>query len=217
MEIKTAVDIFNAARGVYLNDTSAARFTDAKLFPHLKVAQGMLETALEQNGVACKKAISPIIQVATGVTLLPSIPTDFLWPLKMEERSSGATSDLFVPMVNRNWLPSEAQGSTLKYWVWKGFMPEISLLGATTDREVLLYYQQSFPALNVNTDVVYSYAQEYYEAKVAYFAHLFQEQSPTLAAECERIAQSHLDEIINIMVKKGQALPVRRRPFRTIR
>lgn len=213
MDIITVADVLLSARSVYLNDPSAVRLPDTKLIPALKVAQGMLETALEENSVQCKNSTFDKV-ITAGVLELSPLPADFVWPVKMEERASGS-SDLFVPMSMRRWTPQEFKGDFLKYWVWN--LDKIQFLGANTDREVRLYYQATFPALNVATDGVYGYASEYYAAKVAWFAHMFLEQSPTLAEECNTVAEGHLDQIIRIMVKKTQAMPVRRRPFRSLK
>lgn len=213
MDIITVADVLLSARSVYLNDPSAVRLPDTKLIPALKVAQGMLETSLEENGVQCKNKTEDKV-IAAGVLEYTPLPADYIWPVKLEERASGS-SDLFVPMSMRRWTPQEFKGDFLKYWTWNS--DKIQFLGANTDREVRLYYQATFPALNIATDAVYGYAHEYYSAKVAGFAHFFLEQSPTLAAECDRIAETHLDQIIRILVKKGQAMPVRRRPFRSLK
>ena len=213
MDVITVADVLLSARGVYLNDPAGVRLSDAKLIPALKIAQGMLETALEENSVQCKNKEHGPIKIVAGATNLP-LPADFVWPVKLEERIADS-SDLYVPMAQRRWVPQEVQGDTLKYWIWNN--DKIQFLGATTDRDVKLYYQGLFPALNVTTDGVYNYASEYYAAKLAWFVHTFIEQSPTLAVECNAIAESHLDQIIRIMVKKGQSMPVRRRPFRSLK
>lgn len=213
MDVITVADVLLSARGVYLNDPSAVRLPDTKLIPALKVAQGMLETALEENSVQCKNKEAGPIKVTAGDRILNPLPADFVWPVKLEERIA-SSSDLYNPMVQRRWTPQEAQGPALKYWIWNN--DQLQFLGATTDRDVMLYYQAIFPALNVATDGVYNYAAEYYAAKIAWFVHTFIEQSPTLADECNTIAESHLDQIIRIMVKKGQSMPVRRRPFRSL-
>lgn len=214
MDVITVADVLLSARGVYLNDPAAVRLSDAKLIPALKVAQGMLETALEENSVQCKNKEFGPIKVTAGDKVLSPLPADFVWPVKLEERISGS-SDLYVPMIQLRWTPQETQGNVLKYWIWNN--DKIQLLGSTTDRDVMLYYQALFPAINVTTDGVYNYASEYYAAKIAWFTHTFIEQSPTLADECNTIAEGHLDQIIRIMVKKGQSMPVRRRPFRSLR
>lgn len=213
MDIITVADVLLSARGVYLNDPAAVRLPDTKLFPALKVAQGMLETSLEENGVQCKNKEASI-KVIAGVKVLNPLPADFIWPVKLDERVAGS-SDLYTPMIQRRWTPQEAQGPSLKYWIWNN--DQIQLLGATTNRDVLLYYQAIFPTLNAVSDGVYNYAAEYYAAKIAWFVHTFIEQSPTLADSCNDIANGHLDQIIRIMVKKRQSMPVRRRPFRSLK
>ena len=207
-------DILNDARQVYLNDTAGARFTDDKMIPHLRVANGMLETALEKNDVQCKNMIAlPFIVTIGSLEYFP-LPSDFIWPVKMEERLSGST-DLYSPMVQRVWEPQTTVTDKLIYWIYRG--DKIYFKGANTDRDVLLYYQRSFYPINAVEDSVYSNAREYLSAMTAALVHEFVSQNETLAARCKEIGEGHLEEIINIMTKKRQTMPKRRKgyiPFR---
>jgi hypothetical protein len=210
MSLVTAKDIMDAARESYLNDAPAILFTDAKLLPLLKMVHGFLETTLEENNIPCKHEIAPVKIIATGETGYLPLPKDMIWPIKLEERLSGS-SDLFQPMTQKRWEPQLQQTDKLSYWVWR--LDEIKFLGATTDREVLLYYQKTFPSVEDVDQIVYGKAEQYLAAKLAAMAHMFIQQNETLASICDKTAQGNLDQIINIQTKKSQSLPVRRRPY----
>ena len=207
-------DILNDCRQVYLNDTAGARFTDDKMIPHLRVANGMLETALEKNDVQCKNQIALPFVVAAGAVEYFPLPSDFIWPVKMEERLSGS-DDLYSPMVQRVWEPQTTVTNKLIYWVHRN--DKIYFKGANADIEVLLYYQRAFYPINAVEDSVYSNAREYLSAMTAALIHEFVSQNETLAGRCKDIGEGHLEEIINIMTKKRQSTPIRRKgyvPFR---
>jgi len=210
MEKLVVSDILNDARQVYLNDTAGARFTNDKLLPHLRVANGMLETDLEENDVQCKNQISTPLVITAGAVKYQFLPPDFVWPIKMEERLSGS-NDLYSPMVQRVWEPQTTVTDKLIYWVWRG--DEIYFKGANTDRDVLLYYQRAFYPINAVEDAVWGYGREYLAAMTAALAHEFISQNETLAGRCKEIADGHRDSIVNIMTKKRQSMPVRRKPY----
>ncbi len=210
MNVIIASDVLDSARRVYLNDPNAQTYTDAKLLPHLKEAVGFLETTLEENDIQCKNSISAPYTILAGVTELISLPPDFVWPIRIEERLKG-TTDLYVPLLMRAWEPQAAKTDRLQFWVWR--LDRILFLGATTDREIILYYQASFPPINTVDDRTYNYARPYLVAKVAAFAHEFLAQNESLAKQCNDVAEANLAQVVNINTKKKQALVYRRKPY----
>ncbi len=207
--VVNAQDIISDARNVYLNDQTG-RFTNAILLPYVKMAVGYMETNLEENNVACKSTTLAAINVPVGALELIPLPADFVWPISLKERNAGST-DLYADMIERAWEPQIAQGDRLVYWAWRE--DRIKFVGALTNREVLLNYVKSFPIVNVATDVVYNYARQYLAAKVAALVHEFISQNETLAERCNTQAETNIEQIINIQVKKQQATPVRRKPY----
>lgn len=203
-------DILDSCRRTYLNDPSAGIYTNDKLLPHLKTASGFMETELEENGVPCKFQISAPFTVAIGGTEITPLPADFIWPVKLEERLAG-TTDLFVPMIMRSWEPQASKTERLQFWTWR--KDRIFLLGATTNREVVVYYQCLFNPINVVNDAVYARAEQYLTAKTAALVLMFSGQSETLAAICDKAAEKNLDQVINISIKKQQGMNYRRKPY----
>lgn len=213
MQTVNVQDIITEAREVYLND-QAGRFTNAILLPYVKMAVGYLETNLEENGVACKNEVEAPILVLAGATELTPLPADFLLPIHLKERGRGST-DLYGDMHQRPWEPEISPGDRLVYWTWRH--DRIMLSPATTDREVKLYYQRTFPIVNVLNDNVYNFGRQYLSAKTAALVHMLINQNDTLAGVCNDQAELNLGQIINIQIKKSQAMPVRRRPYTPFR
>lgn len=203
-------DILNSCRAVYLNDAAARTYTNEKLLPHLKTASGFMETELEENGVPCKNTIAEPKTIAIGEVEYKPLPTDFVWPIRMEERLAGSP-DLYVPMVMRAWEPQAQKTERLLYWTWR--KDRIFFLGALTDREVILYYQCLFNPISTVKDEVYIRAEQYLTAETAALALMFGGQAPDLAAICEQAAKKNIAQIINISVKKQQGMNYRRKPY----
>jgi hypothetical protein len=213
MQTVNVQDIIDDVRNVYLND-QAGRFTNAILMPYIKMALGYMETNLEENGVACKNEIDSAIPVKANATELTPLPADFIMPIALKERAAGS-SDLYTDMHQRPWEPEITPGDKLVYWTWRH--DRIMLAPATTDREVKLYYQRTFPIANVTTDVVYGYARQFLSAKTAALVHMLVSQNETLASVCDNQANLNMEQIINIQIKKLQAMPYRRRPYTPFR
>lgn len=203
-------DILDSCRQTYLNDSAGGIYTNAKLLPHLKVASGFLETELEENGVPCKNEISVPFTINIGDTEVRPLPPDFVWPVKLEERLAG-TTDLFVPMIMRAWEPQASKTERLQFWTWR--KDRIFLLGATTTREVTVYYQAVLNIINTVNDAVYARAEQYLTAKTSALALFFSGQNDTIAQQCDRIAEKNIDQVINISVKKQQGMNYRRKPY----
>lgn len=207
-------NLLETARKAYLNDPAANKYTNSVLLEHLKTAYNELETALEANDIGTKNAIAPLKVISIGIKEYNPLPIDYMWPVRLEERLSGST-DLYQSMEKRTWEPQTAQTDSLLYWVDR--LDKILFVGATTARDVILYYQRMFPALNSATDRVLGKAEMFLYAKTAALAFIFIDQNLTLAEQADNIAQKNLNDVINIQVKKRQSQPTRRRPFRPFR
>lgn len=210
MDFSPVKDILDTVRSVYMNDAAGKIYTDDKLLPQFMSAYGFLETNLEENNIQCKHAVTDPITVLTGSKVLNLLPNDFMWPIAMEERLLGS-SDLFIPMIPRRFIPSINVTDKLIYWAWN--FDVIEFLGANTDREVRLFYAKRFPTIQNVDSFAYSKAEQYLAAKTAALAHAFLAQNNILAQICDTLAEKNLGEIINIFVKTTQSMPVRRKPY----
>jgi hypothetical protein len=209
MSVTLAGDILQTARAVYLNDRNATEATDDILLPFLKQAYGFLEAELNANGVQCTNEEVIAIIPANTDEYYP-LPGDLVVPNTMFERMVGSIEE-FVPMEYRMNLPTVISTTYLKYWTYR--LDRILLVPATIEREIKLYYQRSFPAVETVDDALFGKAEHYLTAKVAALYNLFVRQSETLASVCESVASNELAEIVNMQVKSTQAQVIRRKPY----
>jgi len=216
----TVQEIFDQARSVYLNDTDAKVWSNNKLLPMLKAAYDSFQTVLANNDLSTIDAIDiPAHIVLAAATTYGTLPIDFVWPVKLEERAQGST-DLYTAMVQTRWENNLKPTTTLNYWSFRG--DDLLFPGATTNREVLLYYKKLYPAfptgsgdpvIDVST-VIRGHSLAALSAKVAMLVHTFINQNTTLADLCEKTYQDETFKVVNIYIKKGQSLPARPRPYR---
>ena len=204
-------DVLDRARSVYLNDASGALFTNATMLPHAKAAYDQFETGFARNNLAFLNGMA-YIPVKTPDKVL-NLPGNFAYPIELKERNLGASlATDFSLMSQRNWDPTRDPTDRLINWIWRE--GAVHFVGATTDREVLISYQEMFPTLKDGTSIVRGDALAYLAAKTAAYVHLFVNQNETLAKVADDIAEGNLEDLIRINVKRSQALGVRRRPYR---
>jgi hypothetical protein len=207
----TAQSVMDEARGVYLNDVGNTLFTNTILLPFLKSAYEDFrnECALNEISEGYRRVNSTIAALATTYGTLP---TDFLLPLMLEERTSGST-DLFVTMTEVRLLPEQAQNTALNYWNW--FDTGIGFIGATQANQVRLTYYWDFTpdTITAGTTDLRANGRAFLSAKVAAKAHKFINQNDGLSSDCNALAEQQLQKIIGIMVKGRQNLSVRQVPF----
>lgn len=203
-----ALDI---ARGSYLNDFHKRIWPDNILMPKLQEAHRDLQLELHNNGIPTLKEMSstPIVVLAGATTV--TLPTDLIEPIDLEERASGSSED-WIDMYERNFEPDIEPSTILIYWTWRE--DQIQLVGATTDREVRIYY---YKGLTIPTDensaLGFIRAEDYLGPKTAAYAAM-SVGNDTLAGICSDKAEQRLGRIIQVNVKGMQNLPVRRIPYR---
>lgn len=81
----------------------------------------------------------------TANSATPTLPTDMVGPLRLQERTTGSTQQ-FIPMFPVNdGLPSRGKQSRLVEWDWRG--DSIWLVGATQSNDIRIRYNQFLPEL----------------------------------------------------------------------
>ena len=204
-----ASDILDDARGTYLNDPLAGTFTNEKLLPHLKTAYGFLEAELRLNGVQSKNEEAILTLAANSNELFP-LPPDLVIPRRLQQRTPGSNEEF----QDVDWYPEIGVLAASPYilgWTWR--VERILTNRVSIPREVRLYYQQSYPAVNASNVTLFGKAESYLAAKTAALAHLFLSQSLTLAKESNNIAEQQLATIITEQVKMMQLDPVRHKAY----
>jgi len=208
----TAASVLSEAQSVYLNDPSATLFTNTILTPHLKTAYEHFRNECALNGISVEYRIASPATIAIGAVTYGTLPTDFLLPIKLEERTSGST-DLYIPMTEVRFLPEIDQSTMLTYWTWSD--NNIRFVGATQANQVRLTYFWDFSpdAVTAATTDLRANGRSYLAAKVASLAHLWINQNETLAKACNDVAEMQLQKIIGIMIRNTLGVPVRQIPF----
>jgi hypothetical protein len=201
------VDVALKIARTYLGDDRGVKFTDATLMPKLQQAHRELQLKLWLNGLPVTKEVSAIFTVPAGaVDLGVNQPTDLIEPQLMKEKAVGEPISRFIDMTEVNELPDVDQSDSLRYWCWREEI--ITLLGATTTREVRLDYIKGLTIPVLKTDPIGFILGE---------AFLGPRTAALAGADSNEDAQNRLSEIIAANVRGSQSLPTRRRPYRRFR
>lgn len=205
--VQTAIDL---ARNVYLNDSGAAVYTNTRMLEWMKVAYSDLRNALQIVNDQVYREITAVSYTANAATLTVS---GLDKPVYLEERPSTSTSVTDYRRVDeRMWELGEEATENLRYWSWREGV--ISVLPATTDRTVRVYYDKTLTDFSAVGDTVPSDGWvPYLAAKASEYAS-FALGNPSRGSFCNAKAQEILDDLQRLSVKKLQSLPVKRRPYR---
>jgi len=203
------------AAATYLNDHGLINWTKERLFEHMLQAHKQLQVKLMLSGIPVIKKKSAVIDVAANATDLgANQPSDLVEPISMHERKDG-TSDNFVPMVEKGWEPEETKTTNLRYWVWRG--ERILFLGATEAREVKIFYKASiYVPDQEGSPLGFIFAENYLSPKTAALAALSLGNKAAYEI-LSGIANENLDDVVRMNVLGQQALPAKRRPYRSAR
>lgn len=197
---------------VLLNDPSGTIYADAKLIPLMQKAYRELQTKMMLNGLPVLKESATAVPVAIGVVALgdgSGLPTDFIYPIELAERNSGST-DLYEDMDETEWEQTLLPSTSLLYWNWRE--EEIKFLGATTAREVRIRYMKGLTRITATTTPIsITNAVTYLAVRTAAIAALVLGSNPTRASALQGDAGSALDDLLGVLVKRQQAIPIRRR------
>jgi len=210
-KVKDALEI---ARSILMDDIGT-RWTDALLLPKVKQAHAELVTKLNLNGIAVQVKVSSRINVPRlQKTLGPSALPDIIRIINIRELGPGDPADYAVKMTKYDILPSDAMGTTLRYWSYN--QEKIEFLGATTDRDIIVeYLKQPTAPTEVNSILDFAMSEIYIGPRVAALAAATKDMKMFTLAN--QIAEENLSRLVRTQVKGDQSLPVRRRPFSYMR
>lgn len=204
-------DVLDTARKVYLNDVNGSTYTNAVLLPFCKIIYDKYQSELQLHGLQFTMGIYTI-KIGVGGKFL-RLPGDFMYPIKLEERAITSTreSDFVELSGPTRWVDSRDPQIELLDWCYLD--GEIKFVGATSERLVKLYYQKSFPNIQDAKLLVQPHCISYLAAKLAAYVHMFIAQNQTLADIANSDAETELNKLIGIAIKKVQSQIVRRRPY----
>ncbi len=214
MPLVAASEVFNSAR-VYLNDPNATLWTDALLLPYLKEAYEYARNAQALLGLPNSYKTS-VQTVAASAVILPTLPTDLLLPIRLEERLLGST-DPYDPMIETVWDPNQLQTSSLNFWNWRNqIINFLGTLAGSPSRQVRMYYLGDMDPTSITTGTIdlLGNVRIFLGAKIAALVQTFALQNLTQAQLADSIAEIQLKMMMDIQIKNRQALPTRQKPFR---
>lgn len=205
-----------------LNDTSQQIYTDTVLLPFIQDSADELQAMLDLYGILVLEHVtSPPIIVPQLQNYVPGtrvsmkslglLPNDMLEPQRMSERLSG-TTDLFMPMIPRQWEPDILLTDALRYWVYRE--EDIFLVGANTNRDVLIYYKKRLLIVNdMNSVIGVNNSTMFMINRTAGFAARNIGENTTRADNLDKEAEANMSWILRIGTKDKQRARTRRRPF----
>lgn len=126
-----------------LSDPAKITFTYLLQLPFLLIAWDELQEELVSNGITDVDEVTsaPInVDVNTKILGNPGPPDDMLFPIDLWERADGGAEADWVKMVEKKPDPSDQAVESLDVWYWED--STIKFRGATTAREVKIYYQK---------------------------------------------------------------------------
>lgn len=208
----TVTDICDEARSL-LNDTKVVGgtiYTDDVLLPHAKKAWLELQNKYIAAGIPFPQTISAPITVA-ALSLILTLPSDFVSPIQLRERTPNDTT--WIPMTSRRWEPDDPMQSVLGVWSYHD--GAINFRGATTERQVKLYYYKSFAVIvDQTTTIPFDEAKSVLASRIAAIAARYRGGAPERADSLDQDAQVNLDLILSTKIRQRQVTPVRRLPYK---
>jgi len=228
LEYFTLQEAVDEARGVYLNDDAAQRYTDSRM---LTVIQSVLDTILlklvESNVPYTKTTLGPfnLLAADTTIEIFSQDNTVPIVPIRAREAPLGQVT--FSPMIEQDWIDRNlalTPGTYRTFWRWglaPGSATDIPIMKfqcppGTVTSTIYIDCRMATPDTSVTalaTSIKLPGLKNYFAARLAAVASAFIGNNPTRAQECNAIAEDILKSYMNINVKKNQSLPKRRRAF----
>jgi len=200
-----------------LNDVTGAIYQDAPMITLGNKVYKELQTKLSANGISTNKELSTVIDVPALTLKLSDgalLPTDLLYPIHLEERDDGSTSlEDFIDMDEREWEPDLVKTEILRYWTWRE--EEIKFVGSTVAREVRIKYVKSLGSITATTSpLAILNSEQWLAQRLAAVASLVLGSNSSRAQALNDDLVTIWDDLRATLVKRRQAIPVRRRRTR---
>jgi hypothetical protein len=202
-----------------------AIFTDSILMPFVNAAYQTVGSKLENLSsgtfiqetllvVPAVAEVDPSVQVVINdATAAPNqLPTNLLFPLKIQERLSGSSDD-FQDMTNltdHGGLPSREQGEVLESWEWRA--DGLYFVGATVAVQIRLRYMSFFADLTDGTSTLL--IRNMREA-IAYGAVILAASSRGVPIQpiWTQLAEDRMEDVLNAAARTMQRTNFRMRGY----
>ncbi len=206
-----ASEVMNRAASL-LNDTTKQTYTYAVQVPYLNMALDELQESLEEHSIAITKAVSTVLNLAAGDTVLTGLPTELVEIQGIYERTTGTTG--WSPLKKSEFLPvGLSPVSYLQEYTYQG--QNIVFLAATQNKEIMIQYvgKTQDTIVDENSEITIINSKSVLTYRTAGLCAEFIGENPSRAQSLNGFAQMALDKMMGINVKGNQDLSVRRRPF----
>lgn len=220
-----ASDILAESR-LILNDNGAKVYTNAVLLPLLRKAYEEFQSWADNYNLYYIKRqsfdLTPLTVAGNYVVIsassTPPLPTDLRVPVRLYEKAVGEDRSFYVLMEEKEFqaiVDVNAGRTTYGYWNFNGqaiFLPNIT---SPSSRNVLIEYLGSDTAIaDATTTLPQVYFRQHLAARVAAMAAMYIGQNESRAAAAQDDANTALDRILEVSVRKNQGTyGARRIPF----
>lgn len=204
-----------------MNDLSGSTYTFSVVRPYLNMALDELQNEFELNNVPVTNSVSSVIPVDAGLTVIqfnadPALPDDLIEIQQLWERNRD--TDPWVPMMRVEFLPHYLEGQPInQFLIFSWINQEIHLPESSADNDIKIdYIKDLFPEVEEDIETISVLnSRSYITYKTAALCAQFIGENQARYRELSDLAQGSLDQTLGISAKGGQAIQVRRRPFRT--
>ena len=198
-------------------DVAGTVYTNDMLLPAVQSAAQDLGMELTSRGYA-RVETTVDLDVAAGVGNLssgstPPLPTDFLVPQRMWEKTYGST-EKFVPMARAYELVDRDPGPVLGSWIWQDGEIRFLFNGATTNRSVRIEYIKTILPITSSGSSIDGIpgARNYLAYAALQLVGLGRGDSEMLSRAEKKTAEA-LERILNTYTSAEQYLAARRSPY----
>src|SRR5258706_14372172 len=139
----TVGSVGKAARA-FLNDQDGSKYTNQRLLPYMQAAIDELEDELLLISSEVFEETSAVLDIPANTLELkysgtvPTLPSDLVEPILLEEKADGALVSTFVPVKKVRDLSVIPQTQTLNEWVYQE--QSIKFIGATVPVDLRITY-----------------------------------------------------------------------------
>lgn len=214
--VGSAATALSVAR-TYLNDVSGVTWPDALLLPLLQTAFSEMNAKLVANGTAIVRNQESIVTIpaidpsVTPPIPFPSLPSNLVFPISLQEKQSGDDIEFFVTMFEVDFVPMVDPVEELRYWAWQG--QQIMLVGATVAVDVLLRYRGSLTIpQTLNDSLGFIFAENYLGPRIASLAAMSSGNESYQSFQAQ--ADSNLDTVLRLNIVGSQGVGKRRGSYR---
>lgn len=163
--IRKLADDIDQGAGVILQD---ADLYEIDSYIQRKIFRELVKRGHMSHQAEITRTIAPgDTELNWAVPVGQVLPDDFVTPLFLWEKLSGAADSTYEPMSNaKEHLPDVDSGDRLIYWTWQGEAsgtgtpttsagPSIEFITPTTTRTVRILYIREAPAITATTQALY--------------------------------------------------------------